>query len=564
MKAIIKNLCGMLALSLALTACYDDEGNYTYHEINEVSVTIPKTSVRLPREGEVQVSITPELSQTMLDNEENLTFQWYKGSANATHISEDPDEERDMYYRPYSTDKVCTLTVAFDETAPIKLLLMVTDRTNNTQWYAESTVNMVLPFSHTWFVLQEEGGKGMLGAADGEGDQATIFRDIYAEEFDRTFPLEGKPLSLDAQHQYGPGSWNYGTYAQIGGMMYRISPFPALHIMTDQDLHLVAPSTLESKYTSAQMLLGAGQPLDLSAFYCGTWATVAISQGKVWQAREDSHAVYYTAKDPEGNQLTSTQWTEYGGEGSVSGYYWLTFDKPNHRFLTCSYTSMEIMMPMTNPSYSIRTMGTPWSDSAKESKSAFVPESTDATLVDVFDADGADLAGIDVFAMARTDNQAYAFATGGGSPVTIYEFSADATEAPCSGLYHLTLPDGLNPGDCRFISSKGYVRVLFMAAGNKVYKIDLNRGTPEAGLIYEYTADPAATVAAVKFKEQGYFTGNDVYTRHLGVAFNRADGTGSVVELHLTAAGDVDRAEGSVYEYAGYGKIVDIAYNYSD
>ena len=71
-------------------------------------------------------------------------------------------------------------------------------------------------------------------------------------------------------------------------------------------------------------------------------------------------------------------------------------------------------------------------------------------------------------------------------------------------------------------------------------------------------------MAAVKFKEQGYFTGNDVYTRHLGVAFNRADGTGSVVELHLTAAGDVDRAEGSVYEYAGYGKIVDIAYNYSD
>lgn len=219
-------------------------------------------------------------------------------------------------------------------------------------------------------------------------------------------------------------------------------------------------------------------------------------------------------------------------------------------------------MPMSNPSYMLRSRGTPWSDSAP--KTASVPESTDATLVDVFDADGADLAGIDVFAMARTDNQAYAFATGGGSPVTIYEFSADATEAPCSGLYHLTLPDGLNPGDCRFISSKGYVRVLFMAAGNKVYKIDLNRGTPEAGLIYEYTADPAATVAAVKFKEQGYFTGNDVYTRHLGVAFNRADGTGSVVELHLTAAGDVDRAEGSVYEYAGYGKIVDIAYNYSD
>ena len=32
MRKTIKSLCGMLTLALAFTACYDDEGNYSYHD----------------------------------------------------------------------------------------------------------------------------------------------------------------------------------------------------------------------------------------------------------------------------------------------------------------------------------------------------------------------------------------------------------------------------------------------------------------------------------------------------------------------------------------------------
>ena len=38
MRKTIKSLCGMLTLALAFTACYDDEGNYSYHDINEVGI----------------------------------------------------------------------------------------------------------------------------------------------------------------------------------------------------------------------------------------------------------------------------------------------------------------------------------------------------------------------------------------------------------------------------------------------------------------------------------------------------------------------------------------------
>ena len=171
----------MLTLALAFTACYDDEGNYSYHDINEVGIVIPETAVRVPREGEVTVVITPALSQTIGANEENLTFQWYKGPQSATRICEsspeevanDPDRHKSELHR-YSTDKSCTLTITPSDIESIKLLLEVTDQREGTKWYAERIVNLVLPFSSTWFVLQEQDGKGVLGAADGEGELACM------------------------------------------------------------------------------------------------------------------------------------------------------------------------------------------------------------------------------------------------------------------------------------------------------------------------------------------------------------------------------------------------------
>ena len=552
MKTLIKNLYGALILSLALTACYDDEGNYTYHDINEVGINIPETTVRLPRTGEITVTITPELSQTMENNEENLSFVWYKGAESATIICDASPEEiaanpnwHNSELHRVSTEKNCTLTITSTDIEPIKLILAVTDNREGTVWYAQQIVNLVLPFSHTWFVLQDENGNGRLGAADGEGESASIFPDVYASEFGTTFPLEGKPISIEAQHNYGIGSWNYTM-----GIMAP-TPIRALHIATDNDLQLVAPSTLETIYRGTEMLLGAdkGQPLAVESYAYGNWGEVAVAQGKVWHSLIDGYAVYYTVKNPEGEQLTSKQWVEYGSN-------WLTFDEEKHRFLSYSYNTSDGMMTSYMSTQPIRKYGRIWSDAIP--KTAWVPESYDFT--DAFDADGAELASIRVLDLISTGTRAYAIATGGSSSLTIYEFSSSWDEATCLGVYQLTLPDGAQADDCHFVSSWGFSRILFMAAGNKVYKIDLNRQSPSPSLIYEYTGDAAATAIAIKFKDMD----NSTYNQDLGIAFNKADGTGTVIELKLTQAGDVNRETDSTFEYAGFGKIVDLAYNYSD
>ena len=58
------------------TGCYDDKGDYDYHDVNTMDIAIPETKVRMPKEEEVEVSIMAQISQTLEQNEENLVFQW--------------------------------------------------------------------------------------------------------------------------------------------------------------------------------------------------------------------------------------------------------------------------------------------------------------------------------------------------------------------------------------------------------------------------------------------------------------------------------------------------------
>lgn len=43
-----------------------------------MAIVIPEMKVRMPKEEAVEISIIPEISQTLEQNEENLVFQWKK------------------------------------------------------------------------------------------------------------------------------------------------------------------------------------------------------------------------------------------------------------------------------------------------------------------------------------------------------------------------------------------------------------------------------------------------------------------------------------------------------
>ena len=66
---------------LLVASCYDDKGNYTYQEVNTLDVSLNKVySVRLDKD--TTVTIIPQLSQSLQENEDNLEYTWLHSTTN--------------------------------------------------------------------------------------------------------------------------------------------------------------------------------------------------------------------------------------------------------------------------------------------------------------------------------------------------------------------------------------------------------------------------------------------------------------------------------------------------
>ena len=160
--------------------------------------------------------------------------------------------------------------------------------------------------------------------------------------------------------------------------------------------------------------------------------------------------------------------------------------------------------------------------------------------------------------------------------VHVFEFSSEGWEsgnsenARCSGKYEFVLPEGADGDELCFTTSRGFERVFFMATGNKIYKVDLNRATPKVSVIYEHE-NASVKVTALKFKNySNIYTYDDEeedftevpYARALGAVLDYGGNQGGIVEMQLNVAGDVGRDIESIFEYKGFGKIVDFCYTF--
>ena len=76
MKRLIYFILGLLVAS-----CYDDKENYTYQEVNTLDVSLNKVyAVRLDKD--TTVTIIPQLSQSLQENEDNLEYTWLHSTTN--------------------------------------------------------------------------------------------------------------------------------------------------------------------------------------------------------------------------------------------------------------------------------------------------------------------------------------------------------------------------------------------------------------------------------------------------------------------------------------------------
>jgi hypothetical protein len=445
MRKYIICIVSFIGAALLQTGCYDDKGDYDYHDVNTMDIVIPETKVRMPKEEAVEVSIIPEISQTLEQNEENLVFQWKK-----TIEGKKAGSDRLSDYKDYSVGKECKVTVEPYESENIGLMLVITNKKNGTTWYQIGEVAIIRPLNPCWFVLQEKEGKGVLGAIEGTPGGYYVYPDVFKSELNQSFPLEGKPLAVSARKNYGD------SYLSSMLVFFGFKVSPALMVVTDQDLALLTPSTLITRYPSNKILFeptGKGEPLNIEFYKMSAHGELFVNSGKAYCAPMDGFCVPFSVKK-------ESEFPAISAYGSYGGGY-LFFDSENHRFLSASIPSYYDYM-MNQATQNIRNYGTKWSDQKPVSTYSMSDESN------LFDPDVIDpsLEIHDIVTGGNWGNFAYAIASPrNGKELTVFKFSAQDEDPICAARYTIALPSEVNVETAKFAASYAYTANLIYDIG---------------------------------------------------------------------------------------------------
>lgn len=549
MKKIYLYILGLVSMTL-VQSCYDDKGNYDYHAVNDMKVEIPEAKIRMPKENPATVTLTPELTQTLAENEDNLTFEWKKLKPDAKIGS-----MRLADYTDYSTGKICQVEVEPNNPESIGMMLIVTDKATGQKWYQLGKVAVVKPLNPAWFVLQEDADqKGIVGAIEGDPDGFFAYADVFKSETGESFSLEGKPLAIAAKGNYG--------YSSMGGTM-----FANLTIATDKNIATYSPSTLTMKYGTNKILFENALnnvPVNLSYYKMDKKGEMFVTDKKAYFAYDDGWCVPYSVYDKQVNSDGEEEQVAFLPTCSATfSNYVLAYNPATHRFRIGSAFSS--MMDYFGTSYyysQYYRKGSQWKD---KKPLVFRDLSEDADGNYAFDPSNVDasLQILDILRGGDNGNYAYAvMASEGASQITVSRFS-NADDPLCAGKYTIDLDPSIDLKTAKFAASQAYsAHFIFMAAGNSVYRIDMERQKIEK--IYSYDADANAKIACLKFRDpEDAENGNGMI---LGFGINTSAGQGLLGELKLTIAGDVDRSENASYIFQDannrFGKIVDISYNY--
>ena len=58
MRKYIIYIASFIGSALLQTSCYDDKGDYDYHDVNMMEIVIPEIKLRMPKEEAVEVLFT--------------------------------------------------------------------------------------------------------------------------------------------------------------------------------------------------------------------------------------------------------------------------------------------------------------------------------------------------------------------------------------------------------------------------------------------------------------------------------------------------------------------------
>ena len=540
MKRLIYFILGLLVAS-----CYDDKGNYTYQEVNTLDVSLNKVySVRLDKD--TTVTIIPQLSQSLQENEDNLEYTWLHSTTNHNFYGHGKFDtvglEKNLNFHIDPEAKNLAYAHYFR--------LNVYDRITDIEYPVNTTIELIKPYVGSWMILHRKNGQTELGSVEYIGGDIVVQEDAYYEETGKRFT--GKPQALMSYttscKYYGTGSgWNMFTVITDdpveSGVYCQWKHFEKKDSLT----RMVAPLA-QNSFDFQHITLADGD---------GTASALLLSGGMLYQSPR-AGKIYEPAADLEG-EVNITLASKISNNA-------LLYDEAGHRFAFYYNTSDGLGVKKYDPLY--------FSESEENTNLIKAIPTRDGNVSAVNpnklpeDQKVLYLGTGYQYASAWTSVYAYALAKN-DTRCFVYEFNPRgfnySDNASFNGYYTINIPQGLDESAV-FASTPPYSGLLFYASGNTVYRLDFKQAGGKATAIYTHAGGKAMKM---KFAKR-YLSSSNAFDAYefdvqysLGIGFDMGNGKGDFVILNLSSTGSVG-GDSEHYPakqvYTDFGEITDFVF----
>ena len=540
MKRLIYFILGLLVAS-----CYDDKGNYTYQEVNTLDVSLNKVySVRLDKD--TTVTIIPQLSQSLQENEDNLEYTWLHSTTNHNFYGHGKFDtvglEQNLNFHIDPEAKNLAYAHYFR--------LNVYDRITDIEYPVNTTIELIKPYVGSWMILHRKNGQTELGSVEYIGGDIVVQEDAYYEETGKRFT--GKPQALMSYttscKYYGTGSgWNMFTVITDdpveSGVYCQWKHFEKKDSLT----RMVGPLA-QNSFDFQHITLADGD---------GTASALLLSGGMLYQSPR-AGKIYEPAADLEG-EVNITLASKISNNA-------LLYDEAGHRFAFYYNTSDGLGVKKYDPLY--------FSESEENTNLIKAIPTRDGNVSAVNpnklpeDQKVLYLGTGYQYASAWTSVYAYALAKN-DTRCFVYEFNPRgfnySDNASFNGYYTINIPQGLDESAV-FASTPPYSGLLFYASGNTVYRLDFKQAGGKATAIYTHAGGKAVKM---KFAKR-YLSSSNAFDAYefdvqysLGIGFDMGNGKGDFVILNLSSTGSVG-GDSEHYPakqvYTDFGEITDFVF----
>lgn len=537
-------------LTSLLASCYEDKGNYDYDEsITDISVKLNQSYGVRKADTEMTYTITPEI-KTDDGDKSYLKYTWVMNTTSANSSRNDTighDESLTLTMDPNDPNFVYKYYIK----------LYVTDTRTNAKTMVPTTVEVGKPYTKAWMVLHEKDNHAELGAVEYIGSVMMVTPDAYKQETGKD--LTGQPVSLSyVQKKTSKYYWLYEADSQL----FVTTTNSEESGLIDQTNKFKLMATWTQLFSPLQ--IGNGDFNDFQTQACSQNGLLFCSKGHMFSQCSTSPVLFQMS--PEDILTGECNISKFAaGPHTALGY-----DNASHRFVHIALQSSPDFWGGYKPSgikknAPIKRIAYKNGVDARDPN--HIPENEN--VINIVNGYHYQRTGTAIW--QRYNCYAYSLAPGNMSHVYIFSYYAltHANEATMTNVFEFPTPEGINE-NTPMTSGATFNNIIFYAAGNKVYKLDISTGSSK--VIYQ-SDDTRASISCLRMAVNPFSwndgndnLGTDTYehpfSRLLGVAVNKSDGTGELVVLQLNAAGKVDDDHKfpSTQIHKGFGKIKDIAF----